>query len=126
MNDVICAYSENIIKERRIFVLFCCLATLIPILSLFGVFKPSGELLGPWFQRSGAITVVFAIFAELKASKMIDILDGGDFAGPTWQTANQLYCRKVQIYFYFSVLLIVLGTVVWGYGDLIYMNITSP
>jgi general stress protein CsbA len=74
-----------------------------------------------WVQRGGTIVLVFAILAEIKAQAVrrnIFIVN-----------SNRLYChlyieekyKKLMPYVqYFTYLLIAVGTLITGYGDLVY------
>ena len=118
-----CPYEDNILKDRRLFFIFATLSVLMPALSLSGILKPTGEPLGVWFQRSGAITVVFSVFAELKASNMLGIFQPSGFVNQTFYTTRDKYIKQVKIYNVIALFLIVFGTVTWGYGDLL-LNMT--
>jgi hypothetical protein len=91
----------------------------MPILSLLELFRPSSEVLGVWFQRSGATTVVFAVFAELKATNMLGVFKPSGFVDQTFHSTRDQYIKQVKIYHYIALFLIVLGTAIWGYGDLL-------
>jgi hypothetical protein len=101
------------------FFIFATLSILIPALSVLGFFKPSYETLGVWFQRSGAITVVFAIFTEMNANKMQVVLGSSGMVGKTFQATYDKYLKQVKAYNYISFFLVIFGTVIWGYGDLL-------
>jgi hypothetical protein len=119
MSDDKCRYEEVILKKRKMFFIFATLSILIPALSVLGFFKPSCETLGVWFQRSGAITVVFAIFTEMNANQMLGVLDSSGMVGKTFQATYDKYFKQVKAYNYISLFLVIFGTVIWGYGDLL-------
>jgi hypothetical protein len=119
MNEISCHYEKSILVERKWFFIFSFLSLIIPILSLSDLLKPACETLEAWFQRSGATSVVFAIFAEFKADKMLNILNS-DMVGPTFQKTYEKYLFPVKAYRYAAISFIVLGTLIWGYGDLLF------
>jgi hypothetical protein len=119
MNEISCQYERSILVERKWFFIFIFLSLIIPLLSLFGLLKPACETLGVWFQRSGAASTVFAIFAEFKADKMSNILNA-DMVGPTFHKTYEKYLFQVKVYNYAAISFIVLGTLIWGYGDLLF------
>jgi hypothetical protein len=104
----------------RVFVLCLC-AVLPPLISLTGIFRPQGEPLGQWFERSGAVMTVFAVFAQIGAGGIAAMIAGGTFA-ESWQAYHK-YKRLQAIAAGLTLVLVVVGTVVWGYGDLLFPHI---
>jgi hypothetical protein len=119
MSEDKCQYEKMVLKKRKMFFIFATLSILMPALSVFGFFKPSCEALGVWFQRSGATTVVFAIFAEMNATQMLGVLDPSGMVGKTFQPTYDKYLKQVKAYNYIALFLVIFGTVIWGYGDLL-------
>jgi hypothetical protein len=98
--------------------LLIVLSVIAPFLALF--LKPSSQEIGVWFQRSGAITVVLSLLAEIKYNSIENT------ALP--KTHEFLYCNmylkmhyetKVKIINYLNFTVVAAGTIVWGYGDLL-------
>ena len=98
---------------------FLMLAIFAAILPLFAAFKPSGELLGAWWQRGGAPTVVFAFLAQNKAQYLGVLLTPGSFTSNEMESLRSKYKVTHQISAGAASVLTVSGTVVWGYGDLL-------
>ena len=119
MNEICCHYEKAILVERKWFFIFIFLSLMIPLLSFSGLLKPNCEMLGVWFQRSGAASAVFAIFAEFKSDKMLNILNS-DMVGPTYHKTYEKYLFQAKAYNYAAISFIVLGTLIWGYGDLLF------
>lgn len=110
-------------KEVRlsIFLWIGCIlsALIIPAAVIFFFAQPTSQ--PQWVQRGGTIVLVFAILAEIKAQAVrrnIFIV-----------SSNRLYCelhieekyKKLMPYVQYSTyLLIAIGTLITGYGDLIY------
>ena len=118
MNSKKCRYENVVLRDRRLFFIFAALSILMPALSLSGLLKPASEVLGVWFQRSGSTAVFFAVFAEWKAAKMFDELNPSGLVDQTLDSTRDKYLQQVKYYNYIALFLVVLGTVVWGYGDL--------
>jgi hypothetical protein len=119
MSSKKCMYEDVILRERKLFFIFAALSILMPALSLSGLLKPTSEVLGVWFQRSGATTVVFAVFAEWKATNMLGVFKPLGFVDQTFHSTRDKYLKQVKFYNYIALSLVVLGTVIWGYGDLL-------
>ncbi|WP_155274245.1 hypothetical protein [Pseudomonas chlororaphis] len=85
-------------------------ATVVAVAAYSGLLNPRPAEPGPWFSRSGALITVLAIFAEQVISKMLARMHNGIQPKVRWL----VYPR------YFAFLLIIFGTVVWGYGDLLF------
>lgn len=75
-----------------------------------GLLNPVPSEPGPWFARSGALVTVLAIFAEQTVSKMLARMHNGIQLHVRWL----VYPRRC------AFVLIILGTIVWGYGDLLF------
>jgi hypothetical protein len=108
-------------RVRRAFLwafMLCLCAVIPPLLSLAGMFRPPAEPPGQWFERSGAVMTVFAVFAQFKANSIATMIAGGTF-GESWE-AYRKYKGTLAWVAGLSLVLVVLGTVVWGYGDLLF------
>jgi len=66
--------------ELCIIIILCAFAITVEVLSLFSVLRPSSESVSSWFQRSGAITLIFAIFAQFRISNFLESIRGSTFA----------------------------------------------
>ncbi|CAI8763310.1 hypothetical protein EMIT043CA1_160086 [Pseudomonas brassicacearum] len=75
-----------------------------------GLLNPVPDEPSPCFARSGALITVLAIFAEQTVSKMIARMHSGIQLHVRWL----VYPRRC------AFVLIILGTIVWGYGDLLF------
>lgn len=94
-------------------------AILLPVLAFYGVLIPQGEENPVWFQRSGALVVIFAVWIEFKLFSINGIIN------PTGATYSQLaeltnlFSLKHKIASYLAAITAISGTLIWGYGDLI-------
>jgi hypothetical protein len=111
---------EDRIKAAILQVLILCLCALLPpLFSLTGIFRPEDEPLGQWFQRAGIVMTVFAMLAHFKASGIAaTMIAGGTFA-ETWEAFHK-YSRFQTLGAWLSLILIVIGAVIWAYGDLVF------
>jgi hypothetical protein len=110
---------EKRIKAAILQVLILSLCAVVPpILSLTGIFRPEDEPLGQWFQRSGAVMAALAVFAQFKVSGIAIMIAGGTFA-ETWEAYHK-YNRLQALAAWLSLILIVIGTLIWAYGDLLF------
>ena len=115
------AYERRV--RRAIFWAFvlCLCAVIPPLLSLPGGFRPQmgqADTPGQWFERSGAVMTAFAVFAQFKAGGIAAMIAGGTF-GESWEAYHK-YKRSQAAVTVLSLVLVVIGTVIWGYGDLIF------
>ncbi|CAH8239249.1 hypothetical protein [Vibrio aestuarianus] len=106
------------------------LAFIFPILAWFGVFQLEDNS-AIWFQRSGSVTVLFAVWVEFKLFKLAGLTNPISENGKTYddmrksdylQTHNS---KKIQIIKYLAAVLAISGTVIWGYGDLIFTALSQ-
>lgn len=107
---------EQAYKKKLTFIYaFLILSILIISVSFGGLFKPDGEATAIWFQRSGSIAVVLALFAEVGVVS---------FSMKQYSLVEEMvvakYSKWVEWADDLSKGIIMTGTIVWGYGDLIY------
>jgi hypothetical protein len=96
------------------------LAALAPLATLTIDWVPLGESRSSWFQRSGAVTTLFSFLAAALA-----VVTSGRLHTPgTFGSQN-----KIEVLIEFKkrfgfaeiglLILTLLGTVIWGYGDIL-------
>jgi hypothetical protein len=73
---------------------------------------------GQWFERSGAVMTVFSVFAQFKAGSVATMIEGGMFEES--REAYRKYKPYQTVAAVVSLVLVVIGTVIWGYGDLLF------
>ena len=105
-------------KVELIFIVFLCISAVsVEALAFHSVLKPDSESTASWFQRSGAITSIFAVFAQLRVNNFLEDIRGGTFAESWW--LYNLF-NKYQYYVsWLTTLVAIIGAFVWGYGDLV-------
>ena len=124
VDPVILAKIESSISaELFIIIPLLTLSAVIPICAWYG-FLQQDDNVSIWFQRSGSLTVLFAVWAEYKLFKIRKLTNPMSEGGETWQDlAHQgalktKYGKMFNVINFISVILVILGTVIWGYGDL--------
>jgi len=113
-----CPYEQRFLKERRFFILFVVISIVTPVLSVFDAFRPASETFATWFQRSGSIMVVFALISEMRAYQMFDIFKPAGYVDITYTETEKKYSSQVTMCNIIAFTLIVVGTLIWGYGDI--------
>ena len=99
------------------------ISAVIPICAWYGLLQQDKDVL-IWFQRSGSFTVLFAVWAEYKIFKVHTLTMPMSEGGETYQDAAHTgvlktkYGKKLNAINFVSVTLIIIGTIIWGYGDL--------
>lgn len=96
--------------------LLCLCACTPPLLSLVGLFRPNGVSPSQWFERSGSVMTVVAMLAQFETYSVSAMIRGGGFA-ESWD-AYRKYSPYQNLAAALSLLLVAVGTVIWGYGDL--------
>ena len=93
---------------------------------LFSCFFPLTDDKAMWFARSGAIMVLFSVAVEFKLTKKHKKkinssmhLAGSGLSVTARATKEQTLVGNI------AHLFIIIGTIVWGYGDLILISISK-
>ncbi|RTE67731.1 hypothetical protein EH243_01925 [Amphritea opalescens] len=115
-------YAAALKKEIKYYAIFSVLAFISPLVALFIPYMPENESIFTWFQRSGSAMVVFGLLAEAKAINCFFILNPAGFAETGINEARAKYLKYPANLNIFSFLIIALGTLIWGYGDIWIKN----
>lgn len=105
--------------------LLLLIAIAAPVFSALGwLWKPDGIPVAAWLQRSAAVTVSLALLAQVLANKAADHLlpSGGVFGNQERVAIYHAFAGDFRWLNRLSVLLTVVGSVLWGYGDLLPIN----
>jgi hypothetical protein len=92
------------------------------LLSFFLPWRPEGETMGTWFQRSGSILVALSVLAEYKLIGINSSVNPGE--NTTY--GNSTTVLQVKLYKVISSIVFIsaiIGTIIWGYGDIPF-NVT--
>ena len=125
MTDSIWVQVEKRIKKSRgLMLLFLLIAVVMTIFPLLGFFRPVTESMGSWWQRAGAPVAIFAFLAQNKAQHFGALITPGSFTGPDIERLRAKYRKSQQLGIAASTVLTVVGTLIWGYGDLAVKALT--
>ncbi|WP_057415714.1 hypothetical protein [Pseudomonas syringae group genomosp. 3] len=116
-------YEKNLIRERRWFVFFTVLAVIVVLAVMLVVWifdRPSS-----WIARSGAIMAAIAFLAHLKFDAMMKVLHPNGLVDISLKPVKQKYLPQVLIFGRIAVAVVLIGSLVWGFGDLIPIGATS-
>jgi hypothetical protein len=99
-------------------IIIVILSILVPVISFFVPWQPSGETLASWFQRSGSILVGLSVFAEFRLLSIHSTVNPG--AGVmTFNNGTSVKQKKAyEILSSVVFVLAIFGTIIWGYGDI--------
>ncbi|MNJ49435.1 hypothetical protein D3C77_446650 [compost metagenome] len=117
MANIDCPYEQAAIKARRGFIGYAVLAVLAPITAVllcYGLDKSS-----LWIARGGAVMAGLSFLADLKARDMDAVFKPGGWVGDTFNESRNKYLPQVKTFLKISVSLVLIGTAVWGFGDLL-------
>lgn len=112
--------DEKVIKALTIYILLIALAVIAPIAAYFKFLIPAAENPEVWFQRSGSISVLFAVWAEYELSKIGNLINLSGIASKDQVDLKNKYSIVSNLAKYLGVLVAIFGTLIWGYGDLIF------
>lgn len=94
-------------------------AVIIPAVLMLLPWRPDEETWLSWFQRSGSITVVLALYAEFAVVGLYQVIAPTGYSSENTNSLREHYQRYP---FFMSVIVLVLtaaGTLISAYGDLI-------
>jgi hypothetical protein len=121
--EVLAKIESSINRELLLIIPLLILSVVIPTCAWHGVLQQDASV-SIWFQRSGSLTVLFAVWAEYKIFKIRALTNPMSDGGETWQDlAHQgalktKYKKMLAVINFISVTLVIIGTLIWGYGDL--------
>ena len=94
------------------------LGVLAPVAAYYSFLRPESEAADIWFQRSGALSVLFGVWAEYNLSKVNEHINLSGIVVSSQTELSQRYKFPYRVAQYLGVVLAISGTVIWGYGDL--------
>ncbi len=86
----------------------------------FNYFKDKPEI---WFQRSGSLMTVVLLVVDYYVYKLLSDVGESNTMPQFAMRTKDAYRKYVKIFPYFAVFLTVLATFIWGYGDLVFLEI---
>ncbi len=98
------------------------IGVILPVLAIEISIRPDGEQLNTWFQRSGSIMVIVAVWAEVKLSSIHHMLNPTGLITSECGTLRKEYGTYYTLIVWLVALVAAAGTLIWGYGDLLIEN----
>jgi hypothetical protein len=105
-------------RMRFLMIAFAAIAVVTMLFPFISVMRPASQTLGTWWSRAGAPMSVFAVLSQNAAIRLGEYLQFGSFSSSEMVTLRQKYCAVQAFGFRLSIVLTLVGTLVWGYGDL--------
>lgn len=110
---------ESIKKKLILYGILSVLCFFPPALSICIDLMPDKENLASWFQRSGSIMVVLAVWAEFKLLAIEGYISPSGTAYVVPFDTPAYFKTLYKVVSVTLVVAIIIGTVIWGYGDLL-------
>lgn len=113
---------ESIKRKLFIYSVTSVLIYAIPIYTALYTPFIESEMQGAWFQRSGSLMVIIGAFIEYK---LFSIRAHFNIVGTVWDRSFETpesYNTWYNIISYATLSTIVVGTLIWGYGDIPFEN----
>ena len=108
--------------RTNIFMYGCYLLLFISLIAPFVGYcdmRPEFETRETWFQRSGALTTIFALLSTTLRDLTSSFLYSGGFGEKAKLIVKQEFQLRFALVFAVGFVLTVVGTIIWGYGDTI-------
>ena len=99
--------------------IFVVLAIAAPLIALTDWLKPMDDPSAIWFQRSGAVTTVFSLLTGAVISSILNRLLPRGMTDLNIEVIRGRFQIRFDYIEWASLLATIVGTVIWGYGDLI-------
>ena len=120
-------YKEDLASiKRKLFysVALLLLAMSIPILCIqTPSWTNASETSAAWFQRSGSLVILFAALSEYVVFKTYDYISPSEAAYSVPFDTPKWYKTLYNVISIIGLILLVTGTLIWGYGDYIHAKI---
>lgn len=102
-----------------------CVAFFAPLFAIFDI-RPSFETIEVWFQRSGAITTVYALLSTTVADMGLRKLHRpGEYGDLYKLQVLDEFANSFEKVRWIALVLTVIGTLIWGYGDTVFKHIVQ-
>jgi len=112
--------ERPIVKKTLLFgIVTIAIGLTLPVLAIVVSVRPEGEQLNTWFQRSGSIMVIVAVWAEVKLSSIHHLLNPTGVYTNDCLKMREEYGTYYNLIIWLVALVAVAGTLIWGYGDLL-------
>ncbi|HIF5585035.1 TPA: hypothetical protein ACX3CS_004521 [Vibrio parahaemolyticus] len=111
--------ERDIVKALLYSIPLMIIAIVVPIGAYYQVLLPVGESVGSWFQRSGAITLIFALWVEFNLIKVNEHINLSGITISDQAELSEKYKLVYRTFQYLGIFLAIAGTVICSYGDLV-------
>lgn len=102
------------------------LAAVAPLLAAFEAFRPAIDPQSTWFQRSGSITAVVALLGGVVIPYAYSKLHKpGTWGEDEGLAVLEEFKHRFQLAEWFALCITIVGTVIGGYGDLIWKAVVQ-
>lgn len=108
-------YEKRLATQMLVVWVSLIAAVLILWAGYSGFLMPEIDKSAAWFQRSGSIVILIAVFAELFVIKRLKSISDDQEIVSRKKFKNYISITNISV-----IAISLIGTVVWGYGDLIY------
>jgi hypothetical protein len=95
------------------------------VLPLAVPYRPHSDSIGAWWDRFGALVTVVALYSQIQVNKLGNLVVPGGMASLQLMNAMRPYGMKHSFLNATSFVAIVLGTLIWGFGDLLLALLCS-
>ncbi|HEJ5942446.1 hypothetical protein ACPTK4_15610 [Pseudomonas aeruginosa] len=110
-------YESKIREKRKWFICFAVLALAVPSLTSLACYF--GGFSSAWIGRSGAVMAFLSYLAEMSAREMQSVLVPQGMIDLSFYEVRDKYSLEIKIYVYGAIVLVLLGALIWGFGDLL-------
>ncbi|MBY8086280.1 hypothetical protein KW496_11685 [Vibrio fluvialis] len=110
--------ERDIVKALLYSIPLMIVAVVAPIAAYNQLLLPLGENAGSWFQRSGAITLVFALWVEFNLIRVNEHINLSGITISDQTELSQKYKLVYRVFQYLGIFLAIVGTIICSYGDL--------
>jgi len=116
--------SRNAIKSSLLTTLpIVVAAILIPFIALnIPSLMPESETVATWFQRCGAIVVTLAVWIEIKNNAISGYIYPSGISTSEYVVLKKDYGLYFNLIKWSGFILAIIGTLIWGYGDILLQN----
>lgn len=96
-----------------------------PFIALTGWLKPVDDTDAIWFQRSGAVTTIFSLLTGAGISSILNRLCPRGMTDLNIEVIRGRFQIRFECIEIASLVATVIGTVIWGYGDILWDLVKS-
>lgn len=110
--------TDQQLKQANVIALVLIIFAIVAPLLALTLPRPDSIDLGNWFGRSGAVTTVFALLAEVQLVKARLSITPAGFGWVGLNEQRRQFLPMLDLKDRWIFALTIIGTVIWAYGDL--------